>query len=98
QAVTEQVPGLDIVKVTIKILQCGRLGRIVETGIPPQAEIRLNGHALQCRITTENPDNNFTPDYGRITAYRGAFGFGIRVDGGTAYSGAVVTRYYDPLL
>src|SRR5262249_26284524 len=53
---------------------------------------------LQCRITTENPENNFIPDYGRITAYRGAFGFGIRVDGGTAYSGAVVTRYYDPLL
>ena len=58
----------------------------------------LNGHALQCRITTENPENNFIPDYGRITAYRGAIGFGIRVDGGTAYSGAVVTRFYDPLL
>ena len=53
---------------------------------------------MQCRITTENPENNFIPDYGRITAYRGAFGFGIRVDGGTAYSGAVVTRFYDPLL
>jgi pyruvate carboxylase len=96
--VTEQITGLDIVKAQIKILQGGRLGHIEETGIPPQAEIRLNGHALQCRITTENPDNNFIPDYGRITAYRGAFGFGIRVDGGTAYSGAVVTRFYDPLL
>ncbi|WP_158813051.1 pyruvate carboxylase [Methylocapsa sp. S129] len=96
--VTEQVTGLDIVKAQIKILQGGRLGRIEETGIPPQDQIRLNGHALQCRITTENPDNNFIPDYGRITAYRGAFGFGIRVDGGTAYSGAVVTRFYDPLL
>ena len=53
---------------------------------------------MQCRITTENPENNFIPDYGRITAYRGAFGFGIRVDGGTAYSGAVVTRFYDPML
>src|SRR5262249_53633433 len=69
-----------------------------ETGIPTQDRIALNGHALQCRITTENPEDNFIPDYGRITAYRGAFGFGIRVDGGTAYSGAVVTRYYDPLL
>jgi pyruvate carboxylase len=58
----------------------------------------LSGHALQCRITTENPENNFIPDYGRITAYRGAFGFGIRTDGGTAYSGAVVTRFYDALL
>jgi pyruvate carboxylase len=96
--VTEQVTGLDIVKAQLKILQGGRLGHIEETGIPPQPEIRLNGHALQCRITTENPDNNFIPDYGRITAYRGAFGFGIRVDGGTAYSGAVVTRFYDPLL
>ncbi len=96
--VTEQVTGLDIVKAQIKILEGGRLGHIDETGIPPQHDIRLNGHALQCRITTENPDNSFIPDYGRITAYRGAFGFGIRVDGGTAYSGAVVTRYYDPML
>jgi pyruvate carboxylase len=96
--VTEQVTGLDIVKAQIKILEGGRLGRLEETGIPAQPLIRLNGHALQCRITTENPDNSFIPDYGRITAYRGAFGFGIRVDGGTAYSGAVVTRFYDPLL
>jgi pyruvate carboxylase len=96
--VTEQVTGLDIVKAQIKILEGGRLGHIAETGIPRQEDIRLEGHALQCRITTENPDNNFIPDYGRITAYRGAFGFGIRVDGGTAYSGAVVTRYYDALL
>jgi pyruvate carboxylase len=96
--VTEQVTGLDIVKAQIRILQGGRLGHVEETGIPPQERIALNGHALQCRITTENPEDNFIPDYGRITAYRGAFGFGIRVDGGTAYSGAVVTRYYDPML
>jgi pyruvate carboxylase len=96
--VTEQVTGLDIVKAQIRILEGGRLGRLEETGIPAQALIGLNGHALQCRITTENPENSFIPDYGRITAYRGAFGFGIRVDGGTAYSGAVVTRFYDPLL
>ena len=66
--------------------------------MPRQEEIRLNGHALQCRITTEDPEQNFIPDYGRITAYRGATGFGIRLDGGTAYSGAVITRFYDPLL
>jgi pyruvate carboxylase len=96
--VTEQVTGLDIVKAQIRIHQGGRLGHVDETGIPPQDRIKLNGHALQCRITTENPEDNFIPDYGRITAYRGAFGFGIRVDGGTAYSGAVVTRYYDPML
>ena len=76
--VTEQVTGLDIVKAQIKIADGGRLGRLEETGIPPQDQIRLDGHALQCRITTENPDNNFIPDYGRITAYRGAFGFGIK--------------------
>src|SRR5690606_34107614 len=96
--VTEVVTGLDIVKAQIRIAEGGRLGVVAETGIPPQSEITLDGHALQRRITTENPENNFIPDYGRITAYRGAFGFGIRVDGGTAYSGAVVTRYYDPML
>lgn len=96
--VTEVVTGIDIVKAQIRIAEGGRLGVTAETGVPPQDEIRLNGHALQCRITTENPENNFIPDYGRITAYRGAFGFGIRVDGGTAYSGAVVTPFYDPLL
>jgi pyruvate carboxylase len=96
--VTEVVTGLDIVKAQIRIAEGGRVGHVEDTGIPPQAAISLNGHALQCRITTENPENNFIPDYGRITTYRGAFGFGIRVDGGTAYSGAVVTRHYDPLL
>jgi pyruvate carboxylase len=96
--VTEVVTGLDIVKAQIRIAEGKRIGFPEETGIPPQAFIRLSGHALQCRITTENPENNFIPDYGRITAYRGAMGFGIRIDGGTAYSGAVVTRFYDPLL
>src|SRR5215468_693996 len=96
--VTEVVTGLDIVKAQIRIAEGGRIGQLEETGIPEQSAVPLNGHAMQCRITTENPENSFIPDYGRITAYRGAFGFGIRVDGGTAYSGAVVTRYYDPLL
>lgn len=96
--VTEVVTGLDIVKAQIRIADGGRVGEVAETGIPPQSDIRLHGHAMQCRITTENPENNFIPDYGRITAYRGAMGFGIRVDGGTAYSGAVVTRFYDPML
>ncbi len=96
--VTEVVTGLDIVKAQIRIAEGKRIGFPEETGIPPQESIHLSGHALQCRITTENPENNFIPDYGRITAYRGAMGFGIRIDGGTAYSGAVVTRYYDPLL
>ncbi|MDP9087054.1 MAG: ATP-grasp domain-containing protein, partial [Pseudomonadota bacterium] len=96
--VTEMVTGIDIVKAQIRIAEGGHLGSLEETGVPPQADIRLIGHALQCRITTESPTNNFVPDYGRITAYRGAFGFGIRVDGGTAYSGAIVTPFYDSLL
>ncbi|WP_019172377.1 pyruvate carboxylase [Pseudaminobacter salicylatoxidans] len=95
--VTEEVTGIDIVKAQIHILNGLAIGK-PETGVPNQSEIRLNGHALQCRITTEDPEHNFIPDYGRITAYRGATGFGIRLDGGTAYSGAVITRYYDPLL
>ncbi|WP_420961402.1 pyruvate carboxylase [Brucella sp. IR073] len=95
--VTEQVTGIDIVKAQIRILEGAAIGS-PESGVPDQANIRLNGHALQCRITTEDPEQNFIPDYGRITAYRGATGFGIRLDGGTAYSGAVITRFYDPLL
>ena len=95
--VTEEVTGVDIVKAQIHLLEGAAIGT-PESGVPPQAEIRLNGHALQCRITTEDPEQNFIPDYGRITAYRGATGFGIRLDGGTAYSGAVITRFYDPLL
>ena len=95
--VTEQVTGIDIVKAQIHILDGFAIGT-QESGVPPQEDIWLNGHALQCRITTEDPEQNFIPDYGRITAYRGATGFGIRLDGGTAYSGAVITRFYDPLL
>jgi pyruvate carboxylase len=95
--VTEQVTGIDIVKAQIHILEGAAIGT-PESGVPAQGDIRLNGHALQCRITTEDPEQNFIPDYGRITAYRGATGFGIRLDGGTAYSGAVITRFYDPLL
>ncbi len=93
----EQVTAIDIVKAQIHILDGFAIGT-PESGVPAQADIRLNGHALQCRITTEDPEHNFIPDYGRITAYRGATGFGIRLDGGTAYSGAVITRFYDPLL
>jgi len=96
--VTEQVTGIDIVKAQIRIAGGAEIGDTAASGVPRQGDIRLNGHALQCRITTEDPEQNFIPDYGRITAYRGATGFGIRLDGGTAYSGAVITRYYDPLL
>jgi pyruvate carboxylase len=95
--VTEEVTGIDIVKAQIHILEGEEIGS-KNSGVPRQENIQLNGHALQCRITTEDPQQNFIPDYGRITAYRGSTGFGIRLDGGTAYSGAVITRFYDPLL
>ena len=95
--VTEVVTGIDIVKAQLKIAEGYKIGS-AETGVPEQGDIRLNGYALQCRVTTENPEENFIPDYGRILAYRGATGFGIRLDGGTAYAGAQVTRFYDSLL
>ncbi len=94
--VTEEVTGIDIVRAQILIASGVTVDQA--TGAPDQDSIRLNGHAIQTRITTEDPQNNFVPDYGRIAAYRAASGMGIRLDGGTAYSGAVITRYYDSLL
>jgi pyruvate carboxylase len=94
--VTEEVTGIDIVQAQILIAEGKTIAEA--TGKASQDEVRLNGHALQTRITTEDPQNNFIPDYGRITAFREATGMGIRLDGGTAYSGGVITRYYDSLL
>ena len=94
--VTEEVTGIDIVQAQILIAEGRTLAEA--TGMASQADIGLRGHAVQCRVTTEDPQNNFIPDYGRITAYRTATGMGIRLDGGTAYAGTVVTRYYDSLL
>ncbi|MDC0657320.1 pyruvate carboxylase [Leisingera sp. SS27] len=94
--VTEEVTGIDIVQAQILIAEGKTIAEA--TGKASQGDIRLNGHALQTRVTTEDPLNNFIPDYGRITAYRSATGMGIRLDGGTAYAGGVITRYYDSLL
>ncbi len=94
--VTEQVTGIDIVQAQILIAEGKTLAQA--TGMAQQSDIKLHGHALQCRVTTEDPQNNFIPDYGRLTAYRSATGMGIRLDGGTAYAGGVITRYYDSLL
>ena len=94
--VTEEVTGIDIVQSQIKIAEGKTLAEA--TGMARQEDIRLSGHAIQCRVTTEDPQNNFIPDYGRLTAYRSATGMGIRLDGGTAYAGGVITRYYDSLL
>lgn len=94
--VTEEITGIDIVSAQIQIAEGATLAEA--TGAAAQSDVRLNGHALQCRITTEDPQNNFIPDYGRLLAYRAATGMGIRLDGGTAYNGAVITRFYDSLL
>ncbi|MEO1845804.1 MAG: pyruvate carboxylase, partial [Pseudomonadota bacterium] len=95
--VTEEITGIDIVKAQIRIAQGCTIGTD-ESGVPPQQKILLRGHAMQCRITTEDAQNNFIPDYGEVDTYRSSSGFGIRLDAGTAYSGARVTRHYDSLL
>jgi pyruvate carboxylase len=95
--VTEAVTGVDIVRAQIRIAEGARIGE-PDSGVPKQEDIRLNGYAMQCRVTTEDPENNFVPDYGRITAYRSPAGFGVRLDASTAYAGAIITRSYDSLL
>jgi pyruvate carboxylase len=95
--VTEMVTGIDLVRCQIQVAQgLDLFGPAMN--LPPQEKIPLYGFALQCRITTEDPSNHFVPDYGKIHTYRSPAGFGIRLDGGSAYSGAVITPYYDSLL
>ncbi len=95
--VTEEVTGIDIVRAQIQVAQ-GHSLHSAEMGIPPQERIEVRGAALQCRVTTEDPAHHFTPDYGKIQTYRSPAGFGIRLDGASAYGGAVITPYYDSLL
>lgn len=95
--VTEVVTGYDIVKSQILIAQGAPLSD-PEIGLADQAAVVTKGFALQCRVTTEDPRNNFVPDYGRLSAYRSASGLGIRLDAGSAFSGAVITPFYDSLL
>jgi pyruvate carboxylase len=95
--VTEMVTGIDLVRSQIQVAQ-GLALHGPEMNLPPQDRIPLYGYALQCRITTEDPSNNFVPDYGKLSTYRSPAGFGIRLDGGSAYGGAVITPYYDSLL
>ena len=96
--VTEQITGLDLVKSQIRIAAGAKIGNVESSGIPAQKDIRMRGAAVQCRVTTEDPRNSFIPDYGHIVAYRSPAGPGIRLDAGTAYSGAVIGRHYDSLL
>ena len=95
--VTEEVTGIDIVKCQLLVAQGSPLSD-PEIGLGTQESVKTQGFAIQCRLTTEDPENRFLPDYGRITHYRSASGMGIRLEAGTAFSGAVVTPFYDSLL
>ena len=95
--VTEMITGIDIVRAQILIAEGCSLDD-PRIGIKSQDDVHVNGFAIQCRVTTEDPSNNFAPDTGKITAYRSSGGFGIRLDGATTGAGAVISPYYDSLL
>ncbi len=95
--VTEMVCSIDLVRAQILIAEGYPLSD-ERIGLTCQEDVKMNGYAIQCRVTTEDPTNNFAPDTGRITAYRSGGGFGIRLDGGNAYTGAIISPYYDSLL
>ncbi len=95
--ITELITGIDIVQTQIRVAEGHKLSE-PEIGIPSQADIKLNGYAIQCRVTTEDPENGFVPDAGRLLAYRSGGGFGVRLDSGNGYPGAIITPFYDSLL
>ena len=95
--VTEQITGIDIVQTQIKVAEGYDL-HSPEINLPQQEDLHIIGHAIQCRITTEDPSNNFMPDTGKLITYRSGGGMGIRLDGGNAFTGSVITPYYDSLL
>ncbi|NLT95272.1 MAG: pyruvate carboxylase, partial [Clostridia bacterium] len=95
--VTEMTTGIDLVQAQILIAQGYPLDS-PEINIKEQKDIKPRGFAIQCRVTTEDPRNNFAPDTGKITVYRSGGGFGVRLDAGNAYTGAIITPYYDSLL
>ncbi|MCX6852242.1 MAG: pyruvate carboxylase [Verrucomicrobia bacterium] len=95
--VTEEITGIDIVRSQILIAQGYQIHQ-EPLALPPQDKIEKSGFAIQCRITTEDPENGFTPDFGKILTYRSAGGFGIRLDGALGATNAVITPYYDSML
>lgn len=95
--VSEMVTGIDIVRAQLLIAE-GLPLNTEEIGIHCQEDVSSHGYSIQCRVTTEDPQNNFAPDTGKITAYRSGGGFGIRLDAGNAYAGAEISPYYDSLL
>ncbi len=95
--VTEEITGIDIVRTQILIARGCQLHE-EPLGLPAQKDVEKSGYAIQCRITTEDPENGFTPDFGKILTYRSAGGFGVRLDGALGATNAVVTPYYDSML
>jgi pyruvate carboxylase len=95
--VTEVVTNIDLVKTQLFIAGGYKLAD-QQIKITNQEAIKITGYALQCRITTEDPQNNFKPDYGEITTYRSASGFGIRLDAGSVYQGAIISPFFDSML
>ncbi len=95
--ITEEITGIDIVRNQIEIARGYKLSD-PQIFIKDQSEVQCNGYAIQCRITTEDPEKGFTPDYGRIIAYRNAAGHGIRLDTGNAYTGSVISPFFDSML
>ncbi len=95
--VTEEVTGIDIVRAQLLIAE-GLPLSTPSIGIRSQTDVSMRGYAIQCRITTEDPANNFAPDTGKLTAYRSGGGNGVRLDAGNAFTGAEITPYYDSLL
>ena len=95
--VTEMVTGIDLVRAQILIAEGYPISH-PEIGLASQDDLKIDGYAIQCRVTTEDPKNNFAPDNGKITAYRSGGGFGVRFDGGNAAAGTTISPYYDSLL
>jgi len=95
--VTEVVTGVDLIKTQLYVA-AGYLLNSPEINIESQGQLKLNGFAVQCRITTEDPQNDFKPDYGTISTYRSASGFGIRLDAGSIYQGATISPFFDSML
>jgi pyruvate carboxylase len=92
--VTEEITGVDLVQSQIRIAE----GLTLQDLNLTQDKIHVNGAAIQCRVTTEDPYHNFRPDVGRIDVFRTGEGMGIRLDGGNSYPGATISPYYDSLL
>jgi pyruvate carboxylase len=95
--VTEMITGRNLVQSQI-LVACGHKLSDSSINIPSQSAIDMRGYAIQCRITTEDPANNFAPDFGTLTTYRSAAGCGIRLDAGSAFTGSKITPHYDSLL